>query len=142
MKSSYKFQSKKYWNWELIPLEMKTNFQVFFKNLMLKSLIREIRSSSFLQRFFFCMTSLDVTSSTLKTSLKFWGTAFKFWLRPWSLQKNRRSPSCKFIRKGVFVVICFVTFLILWAPIPRNGQTHSKNSSANCRKIVWVCLTI
>ena len=35
-KSSYKFQSKKYWNWEVILLEMKTKFRVFFNNLMLK----------------------------------------------------------------------------------------------------------
>ena len=27
-------------------------------------------------------------------------------------------------------------------PIPQNGQTHSNNSSANCRRIVWVCLAI
>ena len=27
-------------------------------------------------------------------------------------------------------------------PIPQNGQTHSNNSSAICRSIVWVCLTI
>ena len=27
------------------------------------------------------------------------------------------------------------------APIPQNGQTQSNNSSANCRQIVWVCLT-
>ena len=32
--------------------------------------------------------------------------------------------------------------LTLWAPIPQNGQTHSNNSSAICRRIVWVCLTI
>ena len=31
---------------------------------------------------FFCMTSLAVTSSMLKTSMKFWGTTFRFWLRP------------------------------------------------------------
>ena len=35
----------------------------------------------------------------------------------------------------------FVTFT-LQAPIPQNGQTHSNNSSANCRQIVWVCLAI
>ena len=28
------------------------------------------------------------------------------------------------------------------APTPQNGQLHSNNSSANCRRIVWVCLTI
>ena len=26
--------------------------------------------------------------------------------------------------------------------ISQNGQTHSKNSSTICRRIVWVCLTI
>ena len=26
--------------------------------------------------------------------------------------------------------------------ISQNSQTHSNNSSANCRRIVWVCLTI
>ena len=31
---------------------------------------------------FFYMTSLSVTLSTLKTSMKFWGTAFKFYLCP------------------------------------------------------------
>ena len=30
----------------------------------------------------------------------------------------------------------------LWAPIPQNGQTHSDNSSANCRRIVWFYLII
>ena len=32
--------------------------------------------------------------------------------------------------------------LTLHAPTPQNGRTHSTNSSANCRQIVWVCLTI
>ena len=32
--------------------------------------------------------------------------------------------------------------LTLWAPIPKNGQTHSNSTSANCRRIVWKCLTI
>ena len=32
--------------------------------------------------------------------------------------------------------------LTLYAPISQNGQTHSNNSSANCRRIVWVFLTI
>ena len=32
--------------------------------------------------------------------------------------------------------------LTLWAPTPQNGQAHSNNSSASCRRIVWVCLTI
>ena len=32
--------------------------------------------------------------------------------------------------------------LTLWAPISQNGQTQSNNSPKNCRRIVWVCLTI
>ena len=32
--------------------------------------------------------------------------------------------------------------LTLSAPTPQNGQTHSKNESANHGRIVWVCLTM
>ena len=32
--------------------------------------------------------------------------------------------------------------LILWAPTAQNIQTHSNNSSLNCRPVVWVCLAI
>ena len=32
--------------------------------------------------------------------------------------------------------------LTLYTPISKNGQTHANNSSANCWRIVWVCLTI
>ena len=32
--------------------------------------------------------------------------------------------------------------LTLYAPISQNGQTHSNNSLANCRQIVWACLAI
>ena len=32
--------------------------------------------------------------------------------------------------------------LTLWAPTSKVGQTRSNNSSAICRQIVWVCLTI
>ena len=32
--------------------------------------------------------------------------------------------------------------LTLSASILQNGQTHANNSSAICRRIVWVCLTI
>ena len=35
-----------------------------------------------LRYWFLCMMSLAVTSSMLKFSVKFWGTSFKFWLRP------------------------------------------------------------
>ena len=33
--------------------------------------------------WFLCVTSLTMTSSMLKSSLKFWDTSFKFWLCPW-----------------------------------------------------------
>ena len=36
----------------------------------------------------------------------------------------------------------FATLLTPSAPISQNGQTHSKSSSSNWRRIVWVCLTI
>ena len=36
----------------------------------------------------------------------------------------------------------FSVSLTLSAPISQNGQTHSNNSSAIPRRIVWVCLTI
>ena len=32
--------------------------------------------------------------------------------------------------------------LTLQVPTPQNGQTHTNNSSAFCRQIVWVCLAI
>ena len=32
--------------------------------------------------------------------------------------------------------------LTLQTPLSQNCRTHSNNSSANCRRIVWVCLTI
>ena len=35
-----------------------------------------------------------------------------------------------------------INILTLSAAIPQNGQTHSNNLSAICRRIVWVCLTI
>ena len=38
-----------------------------------------------------CMTSLAVTSSMLKTSVKFWGTSFKFWLCPWHFYEKART---------------------------------------------------
>ena len=37
-----------------------------------------------LRCWFLCMTSLAVTPSMLKTSVKFWGTSFKFWLCLWT----------------------------------------------------------
>ena len=36
-----------------------------------------------LRCWFLCMMSLALTSAILKTSVKFWGTSFKFWLCPW-----------------------------------------------------------
>ena len=44
------------------------------------------------------------------------------------------------INIAVVVVEWKLSFLTLKVPIPRNGQAHSGNSLANCRRIVWVCL--
>ena len=36
----------------------------------------------------------------------------------------------------------YMSLLPLYAPISQNGQTHSNNSSGNCRRIALVCFTI
>ena len=68
--------------------------------------------------------------------------------------RNCRSSCSQIFTKMVFLKILQysllidfrasrpATFLTLKAPISQNGQTHSDNSSANCRRIVWVRLTI
>ena len=43
-----------------------------------------------------------------------------------------RFPSIVRLR---YHLLCSLTLKV---PIPQNGQTHSNNSSANCRQIVWV----
>ena len=54
-----------------------------------------------LRCWFLCMTSLVVTSS--KTSVKFWGTSFKFWLRPcntpWICRLHKRDYKLIFMRE-------------------------------------------
>ena len=47
-----------------------------------------------LRCWFLCITSLAVTSSTLKTSVKFWGVSFKFWLRPWWMLTRKLVSRC------------------------------------------------
>ena len=52
--------------------------------------------------------------------------------------------------RGVFKILSNINNGIYWLlkfvkPLSANlqkGQTHSNNSSANCWRIVWVCLTI
>ena len=63
----------------------KQNSESFFNyDANLTSVITmELKSIFFsLRCCFLCITSLSVTSSMLTTSVKFWGTSFKFWLRP------------------------------------------------------------
>ena len=64
----------------------KQNSNFFFNydaNLM-SVITMELKFIFFSLRFWFlCMMSLAGTSSMLKTSVKFWTTSFKFWLRPW-----------------------------------------------------------
>ena len=66
----------------------KQNFKSFFNyDANLTSVITIELKFIFLclRCWLLCMTSLTVTSSMLKTSLKFSGTSFKFWLRPWNM---------------------------------------------------------
>ena len=51
-----------------------------------------------LRCWFLCMMSLALTSAILKTSVKFWGTSFKFWLCPW-FGKRYVSPEKIFVFK-------------------------------------------
>ena len=57
---------------------------------------------------------------------------------PWKCQKIRFSDVFREYRNGTLDW----NGLTLLAANPQNGQTHSSNSSANYRRIVWVCLTI
>ena len=77
-----------------------------------------------------------------------WRVCFDFYARwPDFLEAEMLAHVIKFencftlsIRiKGFCIVIYDVNPL---TPIPQNGQTHSNNSLANRRRIVWVCLTI
>ena len=81
--------------------------------------------------------------------------AFRFW--PQHLNTLGHCPQIG-VRSLYKINICFfvlqVTFktavptrqykftLTFSALNPQNGKTHSNNSSAICRRIVWVCLTI
>ena len=65
----------------------KQNSESFFNcDANLTSVITtELKFFFSLWCWFLCMTSLAVTQSMLKISVKFWGTSFKFWLRPCKL---------------------------------------------------------
>ena len=52
-------------------------------------------------------------------------------------------PSIRYSKRNISNIPKSITLtLTLSAPIPQNDQTHSNNSSAICRRIIWVCLTI
>ena len=78
-------------------------------------------SSSFfpLRCWFLRMNSLAVTSSTSRTSMKFWGTSFKFWSHPW-LEKLLKTiisfVGCTFTKKwipsGFFFQIYYLELLL------------------------------
>ena len=58
-----------------------------------------------LRCWFLCMTSLAVTSSMLKTSVKFWGPSFKFWLRPCIWYWKYYKTSIKYNMKNKYFAI-------------------------------------
>ena len=73
----------------VLAIEMKNKFRVFFQLWCLFNISDYYGTQVYfvsLQCWFLCMTSLVVTSSILKTSVKFWGTSFKSWLCPWTYQ--------------------------------------------------------
>ena len=69
----------------VLAIEMKNKIPSLSSTMMLIQHQWLLWNSSFfsLRCWFLFMTSLAVTSSMLETSVKFWGTSFKFWLRPW-----------------------------------------------------------
>ena len=75
----------------VLAIEMKRKFEVFLQ-LWCYFNISDYYGSQvyfFCLRYWFpCMTSLAVTSSTLKNSVEFWGTFFRFWLRPCEISLN------------------------------------------------------
>ena len=68
----------------------KQNSEPFFNyDANLTSVITmELKFFFSLRCWFLCVTSLAVTWSMLKISLKFWGTSFKFWLHLWTTSEN------------------------------------------------------
>ena len=76
------------------------------------------------------------------------------WLSVWNLVRLSRLIICQWLftcykstleilEKGVkYSKLLIKLILILETPISQNGQTHSNNSSAIYRRIVWACLTI
>ena len=60
----------------------------------------------------------------------------------WSLFKSVWSINVKGKGLAIIKMKSKNIELTLSAPIPQNCQTHSNNLSVNCRRIVWVCLTI
>ena len=53
----------------------------------------------------------------------------------WGQDQNEEFKKIEKLQEKAISIISFLP-LILSAPISQNGQTHSNNSSANCRRIV------
>ena len=101
-----------------------------------------------------CCFWLSITDILVKIT-QYWNFCDKFFLPtfclvlfPYWLLKSRY-----FLLFFVFFNIALFTILFsyrlsikslsnLYASIPQNVQIHSNNSSANCQRIVWVCLNI
>ena len=58
------------------------------------------------------MTQLAMRASIKKTFMKFWGSAFKFWLHPWFICCKTKSKKILFLKKKTFL---FCTKYILFA---------------------------
>ena len=89
--------------------------------------------------------SLPVKLLHLKFSLFFTKMILQSSFSTYSLTTMRYSQFFFFFLFSSKIIIESLTnnsILTLQAPTLQNGQTHSSNSSGNCRRIVWVCLTI
>ena len=72
---------------------------------------------------------------------KFWSRCLSFnWLSPKSKRNAAFHGTAFDYSHADCCGVC--DYLNPFSAISQNGQTHTNNSSANCRRIVWVCLTI
>ena len=130
---------------------------VCWESIRLQSTFHTTRNSDFLAWLF---PPNDWTQENLPSLniLKYFGSKFslRLWIslnRCWSIIKLYALLILLLIEiPCVFISVFLCVFISSWfvncrpltlsARISQNGQTHSNNSSANFRRIAWVCLTI
>ena len=102
--------------------------QTGYDQLPLKYIIKN-KTKSLAQAYGLCSTGSPVLTLCATAAHK--------------INENNARVRSKEISYGPLVRIQhFSKKLTLQAPTPQNSLTHSKNSPANTRRMVWVCLTI